>query len=82
MTKKAYWAKFDLFQAKYPNFSGLSKSFGTQLTEKPPRHLVWIVFLVGYGIKWAKNADNWPKMPVLGKIWPFLAQKPFFWGKE
>ena len=27
-----------------------------------------------------KNAHNWPKMPVLGQIWPFLGQKSIFWG--
>ena len=26
-------------------------------------------------IKWAKNANIWPKMSVLGQIWPFLGQK-------
>ena len=29
-------------------------------------------FLVGHGTKWAKNANIWPNMPLLGKIWTFL----------
>ena len=28
----------------------------------------------------AKNANIWPKMPVLGQIWPFLGPKFNFWG--
>ena len=51
------------------------KSFGTHVTEKTPRHLLHC-FLVGHKIKWAKNANIWPKMSVLGQIWPFLAKNP------
>ena len=36
---------------------GGSKSFGTHVTEKPPRHLVRIVFLVSHGTKWAENTN-------------------------
>ena len=39
-----------------------------------------ICFLVRHWIKWAKNADIWPKMPVMGQIWPFLGRKPIFCG--
>ena len=41
--------------------TGESKRFGTDTTEKPPKHLVCIVS-GRYGIKWAKNANIWPKM--------------------
>ena len=41
---------------------GVSKSFGTHITEEPPRHLVCIVFLVGHGTKWTNNANIHPKM--------------------
>ena len=27
------------------------------------------------------HADIWPKMPVLGQIWPFLGPKSNFWGQ-
>ena len=42
-------------------FTGESKSFGTHIMEKPPRHLVCI-FLVGHGTKWARNTNIWPKV--------------------
>ena len=29
----------------------------------------------------AKNANIWPKMPILGQIWPFLGPKLNFWGQ-
>ena len=38
---------------------GRSKSFGTHVTEKPPRHLVRIVF-------WSGMGRNGPKMPMFG----------------
>ena len=31
-------------------------------------------FLAGHETKWAKNADIWPKISVLGKIWLFMGQ--------
>ena len=39
-----FWTNFGRFWAKNPNFSGVSKSFGTHIMEKPPRQLVCIVF--------------------------------------
>ena len=44
------------FWAKNPNPTGGSTSFGTHITQKPPRHLVCIGLLVMHWIKWAKNA--------------------------
>ena len=40
-------------------FTGESKSFGSNITEKPPRYLVGIVF-------WSGMERNWPKMPIFG----------------
>ena len=40
--------------------TGESKSFGTQKTEKTPRHLVRIVF-------WSDMGPNVPKMPIFGQ---------------
>ena len=54
-------------------FTGGSKSFVTHITEKPPRHFVQICFLVGHGIKWAKNANIWPKMTENAYFGPNLA---------
>ena len=57
---------------KYQLLMRVNQSFGTHITEDPRRHLVCIAFLVGHQIKWAQNANFWPKMPVLGLKWPFL----------
>ena len=67
-------------------FMGVSKSFGTHITEKPPRQLVRIVFgraldqmgqKCRYLIKNAsfrpKNWHFWPDMAIFGQIWAFLA---------
>jgi len=62
--------KFGHFGPKILIFMGVSKSFGTNITEKPPGRFVWI-FFGRRGSKWAKNADNWPKMPVLGRIFEY-----------
>ena len=51
-------AKFGSFGANNSNFTGKSKSFGTNITEKTPRHLVCIVCFVGMG----RNDNIWPKM--------------------
>ena len=40
-------------------FTGESKSFGTHITEKPPTHLVCIVFWLGLG-------RNGPRMRIIG----------------
>ena len=39
-------------------------------------------FLVGQGIKFAKNANSWPKLPVLGQIWLFLTILPNYYGSK
>ena len=61
-------------------FTGVSKSFGTHVTEKTPRQLVRIVFRSGV-------EPNEPKMPRFGqkcqdlaKIWPFRAKNPYYGG--
>ena len=33
-----------------------------------------------WALEWAKNANIWPKMPVLGQIWPVLGPKSNFLG--
>ena len=74
-TKCRYLAKntnFGRLWAKNPNFWGLSKSVGTHITEKPPGQLVRTVCWSGIGSNGPKNDDIWPKMSVLGQIWPFL----------
>ena len=53
---------------KYQLLMRVNQSFGTHITEDPPRHLVCIALLVGPRIKWAQNANFWPKMPVLGSV--------------
>ena len=58
--KCQFWAK-----NRY-SFRG-SKSFGTNVTEKTPTHLVRIVF-------WSGVEPNEPKMPIFG-------QKSQFWAK-
>ena len=50
-----------------------SKCFGTHITEKPPRCLVRIVFLVGHGTKWTKSANIWPKIAKNAYFGPNLA---------
>ena len=49
------------FWAKNSYLTGGSKSFGTHVTEKPPRHLVCIVF-------WSATGPNGPEMPIFGKM--------------
>ena len=53
-----------------------SKSFGTHVTEKPPGHLVCIVFFVGLGTKRANNAEKanfGPNLAIFGpKILIFM----------
>ena len=43
-------------------FMGVSKSFGTHITEKPPRQLVRILF-------WSRIGSKGPKMPIIGRFW-------------
>ena len=58
----------------------VSQSFGNNITENHLDNLS-ALFLVSHLIKWGKNDDIWPKMPVLGQIWPFLGPKSNFWGQ-
>ena len=53
--KKAY------FGPKILIFQGGSKSFGTHISERPPRHLVRIVFWSGIGQNVQKMAIFGPK---------------------
>ena len=72
------WQHFAILGQKILTFTGECKSFGTYITEKPPRHLVCIIF-------WAKNANILPKITKnanLGEIWPFLGQKSLFSWEE
>ena len=61
MTKKAYFEpNLAIFRPKILILMGGSKRFSTHVTEKPPRHLVLIVFWWGIG-------SNGPKMPIFGQ---------------
>ena len=57
--KCQFWTKFGLFGPKILILTGVSKSFGTNIMEKPPRQLVRIVF-------WSGIKSNGPKMPIFG----------------
>ena len=60
MTNFAYFGPNSaVFEPKILILTGGSKSFGTHVTEKPPRHLVRIVFWSGIG-------RNGQKMPIFG----------------
>ena len=69
------------FWAKNINSYGRKKNFGTHVTEKPPRHLVRLVF-------WSAMGPNRPKMPILakkpilGQIWQLWAKIPNFYGSK
>ena len=71
--KCQFLAKFGRSWAKILIFTGESKSFGTHLTEKTPRHLARFILLVGLGTKWAKIAKIWPKMTKNTYFGPNLA---------
>ena len=64
-----FWGKNIRFGAKHPNYFG--REFWYPHLRKPPSYLNCIVFLVGHGIKWARKAYVWPKMPIFGQesIW-------------
>ena len=70
-----FWTNFGRFWAKNPNFSGVSKSFGTHIMEKPPRQLVCIVF-------WSAIRSNGPKMRIFGPKCQFWAKFGRFWAKN
>ena len=60
-------------------FRGVSKSFGTNITVNFLVNLVTLFF--GQALdQVGHKADIWPKMPVLGQIWPFLGPKSNFLG--
>ena len=75
----SFWPNSALYGPKILIFTGVSKSFGTHITENHLDNL-FELFLVRQWLRWAKNADIWPKMSVLGQIWPFFGQKFIFWG--
>ena len=76
MTKNAYFGpNLAVFGQKILTFMGGGKSFGTNVTKKPPRHLVGNVYWSGVG-------SFGPKMPIFGRtktmygqIWPFRGKK-------
>ena len=60
MTKNADFGPIlAVFGPKILIFMGVSKSFGTNITENPPRHLVRIDF-------WSGMGRNGQKMPIFG----------------
>ena len=70
-----FWAKFGRFFANNP------KSFGTHTLEKPPPHLVCIVFWSGFGSNGAKMPIFGPECQFWAKFGRFWAQNPIFWGQ-
>ena len=79
------WAKFARLWAKNSNFLGGSKSFGTHVTEKPPRHLVCIIFSQAWdqmGQKrqnLAQNVSYGPNLAVLGPKFHWGGMEEKFW---
>ena len=66
-----------VFGQKILFFTGEIKRVITHIMEKPPRHLVHIVFWSGIGQKVQKKAifgPKCPKMQILDQIWPFFGQ--------
>ena len=62
LTKNAYFGPIlAVFGPKILIFMGVSKSFGTNITENPPRHLVHIVFWSGIGQNVQRMAIFGPK---------------------
>ena len=71
MTKNAnFGPNLVIFGKKILIFFGESKSFGTHIKDKPPRHLVRIVLWSGVG-------QNGPKSQYLAQNY----QKCIFWAK-
>ena len=75
VTKNANFGPNLAVYAKNPYYYGRKQKFWYQrkgkTTYTPCSHRL----LVSHGTKWAKNANIWPKKPVLGQILPFLGQK-------
>ena len=68
-----------VFVPKILNFSGVSKGFGTHITEKHQGNLFALFFgraLVQMGQKCPYLVKN----VSFGQIWLFLGQNSFFWG--
>ena len=58
MTKNAYFGpNLPVLWPKILILTGGSKSFGTHITEKPPRHLVQTVFFLRAWDQMGKNAN-------------------------
>ena len=80
LTKNAnFGPNLVVFGQKILFFTGEIKSFVTNITINPPRHLVHILFWSDIGSNAQKN-NIWPEMPIMGQIWLFLGQKSIFWG--
>ena len=61
ITENAYFGQnLAFFGPKFLILTEGSKSFGTHLREKQPRHLVGIVL-------WLSMGPNWPKIPIFGQ---------------
>ena len=71
--KCIFWTKLGLCVPKILILTGESKSHGTHVTEKPPGHLVCIVF-------WSAMGPNGPKMPMFGQKSQFWAKFGRFWA--
>ena len=75
-----------VFGPKTLIFMGVSYRFGTNITENHLHNLSALFFgqasdQMGQNCQYlVDNADIWPKVPVLGQIWPFLGQKSNFLG--
>ena len=83
MTKNAdFGPNLAVFGPKILIFMGVSKSFGTNITENHLGNLSALFFgqaLDQMGQKCRYLADQkWPKMPILGQIGSFLGKKSFF----
>ena len=78
MTKNAdFGPNLAVFGPKILIFMGVSKSFGTNITENHLGNLSALYF--GQELdQMGQKAHIWPKMPILGQIWSFLGKKSFF----
>ena len=67
--KRIFWTKFGRFGAKNPNFTGVSKSFGTHIGNLS-------AFLFGQAL------DQMGHMPIFGQKCQFWAKFGRFWAKN